>query len=283
MQTSEDIILKSGYAQLAVKRYARPEAETVVLLHGGPGVPDEMTEVREFLAEYLQVITFDQRGTGPDKCGRCTFSMAEYMDDINCITANFSLDRFHLFGHSWGGLYAQLYAREFPGKIASLFLCSPGSGTGNIWRQTEKEVYRYNKSRSTIGEWLIMGFNALLGALGSDRAYRRLFRQIIINYHKGYNVPPPDPDKLAKINSRVAMETRRNIKHHPVLEIFGKTSYPVMITYGESDAYGDSKVHVYKRFPQASRAIIPDCGHTPWKHNWNYFKKILGEFYGIPS
>jgi proline iminopeptidase len=279
-QLPENIVLHSGNATLAVRLYAKPGAETVILLHGGPGVPDEMTEIREFLAERLQVITFDQRGTGQDKCIGCAFSIPEYIEDINSIAAFFKLEVFHLFGHSWGGLYAQLYAREFPGRIRSLFLCSPGSGTGKIWSQTEKEVFRYNRSRSTNCEWVLMGINAFLGLLGSNRAYRRLFRQIILNYHKGYNVPPPEPEKLAKINSRAALRTRKAIRQYPPLEVFGKTPYPVMITYGQHDAYGESKKYVFERFPDAKKILIPDCGHTPWKHNWKDFQKILNDFYG---
>lgn len=282
-----DIIISNGYARLTVRLYARSNAETVILLHGGPGVPDEMTEVREFLTQHMQVITFDQRGIGQDICNQCTFSIPEYISDINCIAACFNLDKFHLFGHSWGGLYAQLYAWEYPGRIASLFLCSPGSGTGRIWELTEKEIFRYNQIRSTFGEWLIMGFNALLGMLGSNRAYRRLYRQVIINYHKGFNVPPPEPEKLAGISSRAGNKTRNAIKRYPPLGIFGKTPYPVIITYGQYDAYGESKNHVFNRFPEARTAIIPDCGHTPWKHNMKEFQRILHEFYhtnvvGVP-
>jgi proline iminopeptidase len=279
-QMAEIITIANGNARLAVKCYARPASETVLLLHGGPGVPDEMTEVKEFLTEHMQVITFDQRGTGSDKCRKCTFSISEYISDINCLAAFFKLDNFHLFGHSWGGLYAQVYAYKFPEKIASLFLCSPASGTGKkIWSLTEKEVFAYNRSRSTNSEWMMMGLNSLLGLLGSNRAYQRLFKQVIINYHKGYNVAPPEPEKLAKINSRAANKTRRAIKQYPPLKIVGKTAYPVIITYGQDDAYGKSKEYVFERFPFANTIFIPNCGHTPWKHNLPEFKKILNDFY----
>ena len=279
-QTPEIITLRSGNAHLETRLYPRSSSETVILLHGGPGVPDEMTEVREFLTGYLQVITFDQRGTGTVKCRECTFSIADYISDINCIASYAGLDRFHLFGHSWGGLYAQLYAMKHPERIISLFLCSPVSGTGRVWNQSEKEVFRYNLSRSTPGEMIRMALNAMLGLLGSDKAYRRLFRQIILNYHKGYNVPPPEPEKLVKINSRAANKTRRAIKRYSPLPVFGTTPYPVMITYGEFDAYGESKKQVYERFSGAASAIIPNCGHTPWKHNPGEFKKVLKDFYG---
>ena len=278
-ETVNTFLIASGTANLTVRQYMRPGSPTVILLHGGPGVPDEMAEVREFLVDYMQVITFDQRGTGNDPCTMCTFSMTDYIQDINNIASYFNLEKFYLFGHSWGGLYAQLYAKEFPSRIAGMFLCSPGSGTGNAWKQAENEVFRYNWRRSTLWEFAGMALNSFLGILGDSNAYRRLFRQIIVNYHKGYNVPPPEPEKLAGINSRAANKTRSAIIIHPPLGYFGKTTFPVMITYGQFDAYGESKNYVLERFPHAQIRIVPDCGHTPWKHNWNAFKPILSDFF----
>jgi proline iminopeptidase len=281
-QIAEISIIQSGNASLAVKCYPNPGAETVILLHGGPGVPDEMTEVREILSPAMQVITFDQRGTGNNTCRKCTYAMPEYLQDINSLASHFSLDTFHLFGHSWGGLYAQLYARTFPERIRSLFLCSPASGCGReIWNLTEKEVFQYNRSRSTRLQWIGMGLNSLLGMLGSDRACRRLFRQVIMNYHKGFGVAAPEEEKLAKINAYPVNKTRHQIIAHDPLPDFGPTPYPVIITYGDQDAYGKSREFVYTRFPQASFKIIPHCGHTPWKHNLPEFAKILSSFYKI--
>jgi proline iminopeptidase len=278
----EEFILHSGNAILSGKLYPKKDADTVILLHGGPGVPDEMTEVREALTSLMQVIIFDQRGTGRSMCRDCSYSIPEYTGDINHIADHFRLKKIHLFGHSWGGLYAQLYAHDFPGRIASLFLCSPASGTGKkIWGLNEKEVLDYNRKRTTHIEWMLMGLNYLLGWLGSSSAYRRLYRQVILNYHKGYNVEPPGPEKLSGINSRAGNRTRRAIKHYPPLGVFGKTAYPVIITYGQYDAYGNSKDYVPERFPYATVVEIPDCGHTPWKHNPIAFNRIVSDFYSL--
>ncbi len=97
----------------------------MILLHGGPGVPDEMTEVRETLSRKYQVITFDQRGTGKGDHRNCTYTMADYLQDINNLAGFFKLTAFHLFGHSWGGLYAQLYADENPGEDTEPFPVQP--------------------------------------------------------------------------------------------------------------------------------------------------------------
>jgi proline iminopeptidase len=280
IQIPENVAIQSGNIILSAKLYKKAGAETVILLHGGPGVPDEMTEVRELLTEYCQVITFEQRGTGNILHNRCSFTVQDYISDIKHIADFFNLEKFHLFGHSWGGLYAQIYAQEFPGNILSLFLCSPASGTGKkIWEMTENEIVKYNRNRSTNREWICMGINSLFGLLGSSKAYRRLFRQVIINYHKGFHVTLPESEKLAKINARSMNKTRRSIKHYPPLKIFGKTSFPVIITYGQYDAYGQSKEFVFERFPYAQCVTIPDCGHTPWKHNKPAFDKILKDFY----
>ena len=274
------VSLQSGNALLNVRLYPNPGRETVILLHGGPGVPDEMTEVRETLQPFMQVISFDQRGTGPGDHRNCTYRIEDYLLDISAIGAFFGLSRFSLLGHSWGGLYAQLYAAAHPEKIARLFLCSPASGCGAaIWKMTEREVLAYNRARATLAEWVGMGVNSLLGSLGSNRAVRRLFRQVIINYNKGFNVPPPEPEKLQKINAGPVTQTRREIKAHPPLRPFGQTTYPVIITYGASDAYGISRDLVKERFPFARYETIPDCGHTPWKHNPEVFLDILTGFF----
>jgi proline iminopeptidase len=273
------INIPSGNAVLKVCFYPKPQAPTIILLHGGPGVPDDMTEIRDWLCQRMQVINFDQRGTGEDVYTGCTFTMDDFVSDLNTLAAYFNLEQFHLFGHSWGGLYAQIYAMYHPQRILSLFLCSPASGTGNQWKITEKEIFRYNLSRSSVWEILGMAFYTVMGMTGYKTAYRRLFRQIIINYHKGYAVDPPDEEKLKRINSRAGLYTRRQIKKYAELPDFGVTPYPVMITYGQFDAYGASREFVLRRFKYATTTIIPKSGHTPWKHNWPGFLSVLEQFY----
>jgi len=278
----ETFTIHSGSCSIEARLYPITGAETVILLHGGPGVPADMTEVREILNQKYQVITFDQRGTGTGDHRKCTYMIPDYLQDVNNLAGFFSLPAFHLFGHSWGGLYAQLYASENTERILSLFLCSPASGCGPVvWKMTEREVLQYNRMRSTRLEWLGMGFNSLLGILGSNMACRRLFRQVIINYHKGYHVEPPEPEKLAKINAAPVNRTRPFIVAHSPLRSFGHTSYPVIITYGDNDAYGTSRKFIYERFPGARLEVIPNCGHTPWKHNPKVFLNLLKDFYSI--
>lgn len=278
----ETINILNRSANLLVKRYARPGADTIILIHGGPGVPDEFTEARDYLINYFQVITFEQRGTGIAKCRGITFTIEDYLEDINAIADKFHLHNYHLLGHSWGGLYAQLYAQKYPDRIKSLFLCSPASGTGDeIWRHTEKEAFEFQHSKATTFEWMMMGVYTILGWLGCRKAYQLLVRQVIINYNKGYPVGPPDKEKLAKIKPVAIMKTRASIINYPQLEHFGRTPYPVIVTFGAYDIYKKSKEYTINRLPFAHVVTIPDCGHTPWKHNFPEFRKILAQFYAL--
>lgn len=139
--------------------YPNPSKETVLLLHGGPGFPSDLQEVAENLQEDFQVITFHQRGTKKSPYKSRDYSMKAYNSDIEAIRNFYRLDNFHLWGHSWGGLYAQIYAERHPANLLSLFLCYPGSGTGRKWKQTEKEVMQLNRHKCTSWQWLKMGWN----------------------------------------------------------------------------------------------------------------------------
>lgn len=271
--------IKNGKTILNVKVYPKINSETIILLHGGPGVPDDMIEVVEQLKGKYQIITFEQRGVGLSKCKNCSFTMNDYVSDIDTITKKLNIEKFHLFGHSWGGLYAQIYAMERPEKIESLFLCSPSSGTNQVWKKTEKEVMLFNQKSTTSAEWLKMGWNSLLGKLGNDKAYRKLFKQVLINYNKEFVEIDISNDFLSKIVSQPINKTRKEIIRYKSITKFRNPKFPVMITYGDNDIYGESKAHLIKNFPTAKLEIIENCGHIPWKHNPTKFNEILNQFY----
>lgn len=277
----QNIKMINQQATLNVNVYNEEAEEAIILLHGGPGTPIGMEDLGEFFKSKFRVITFDQRGTALSPCNNCDYSMEAYTNDINHIAEYFSLEKFHLLGHSWGGVYAQVYAQKHPEKIRSLFLCSPGSGTGQAWKQTEKEVMQFNKSVTTRGQWYKMGWHSLLGALGSNKAYQKLFTQVVNNYHVGHQVAVEGTaTDFSKITSDPINKTRKNILNYPALEKMPNTDFPVLITFGSNDIYGKSKQLTVERYPDATTVIIPASGHMPWKHNPDFFEEIIAKFYG---
>lgn len=261
--------------------YSPHKDKTIFLLHGGPGVPDEMQEVVNCLSNSYRVILFEQRGVGLSECKNCGFTMEDYISDLDAIANHFEIKQFHLFGHSWGGLYAQIYAEQQMEKIESLFLCSSSSGTNQIWKKTEKEVLQFNKNATSALGWLRMGWNSLLGMLGSSKAYQRMFLQVLKNYHSGYGSITLDKKLLEGVHAAPINKTRKEIIKYKPLSVLDHPDFPIIITYGDHDIYGDSKNELIKRYPIAKVNVIEKSGHIPWKHNPIRFKKILTDFYHL--
>lgn len=278
----DTLLIQSKNAKLFTVIYRKQNAETVILLHGGPGVPMDDSPIAEQLLQKYQVITFEQRGTGRSPTAEATYSIEEYLDDLNVIADHFGVEKFHLFGHSWGGLYAQIYVEKNSKRVLSLFLSSPSSGTGEIWKQTEREVMAFNKEHSGFWGWLKMGMNSLFGMLGSDPAYQYLFKQVLENYNKDFDSTFVATGEMVKnVRAGPINKTRPHIVAYPLLTEAIDYRFPIMVTYGEKDIYGESKQHVKNRFPKATFLEIENAGHIAWRHNPEKFNKILAEFYGI--
>ena len=259
--------------------YPDPQKETIILLHGGPGFPDDLEEVAEFLKSSFQIITFHQRGTRKSPCLSGDYSMSAYISDIDIVAKFYGLSKFHLLGHSWGGLYAQIYADKNGDRLLSLFLCSPGSGTGVQWRQTENEVMHFNRSKCTTWQWSKMGMNNLAGMLGSDKGYQKLFRQVLKNYNSDFGGSNNSGPGLDNIRAEPVNRSRPEILKYPLLAKQENPNFRISIVYGDQDIYQTSKDYVIDRHPTAEKSTIKNCGHLPWLHNPEDFKKILLKHY----
>jgi len=242
-----------------------------------------MKELVDILAAKFQVINFQQRGTGESSNPTKDYSMEAYISDIQAIADHLKLNKFHLLGHSWGGLYAQIYAQAHPERLHTLFLCSPSSGTNTVWSETENEVLAYNQAHTTMWEFLKMGIYSLMGAFGYDWAYQSLFVLVLTAYHRDHNPElVMDPAAFEPVKADPINLTRPNIVAYNALPNLVDTApYRIMLTYGNVDIYGPSREKSLARYPTATQEIIKDCGHIPWIHNPSRFEELLKSFYTL--
>lgn len=122
----------SGGHSLYVEESGNPEGIPVLFVHGGPGAGCESTSRRFFDAERFRIILFDQRG-----CGRSTplaslenNTTADLLEDMEKIRVFFGIERWMLFGGSWGATLSLVYAQCYPQRVLALvlrgvFLCRP--------------------------------------------------------------------------------------------------------------------------------------------------------------
>ena len=104
----------------------------VVFIHGGPGAGCDALSRRFFDPNLYRIVTFDQRG-----CGRSTphasldnNSTWDLVADLERIREHLGIDKWVLFGGSWGSTLALAYAQTHPERVHALllrgiFLCRP--------------------------------------------------------------------------------------------------------------------------------------------------------------
>ena len=118
--------------ELFVEESGNPDGIPVLVVHGGPGGGCEDYHRRFFDAERYRIILMDQRGAGRSRplaefVGNTTQNL---VDDIETVRTFLGVDRWILFGGSWGSTLSLVYAQSHPDRVLGLvlrgiFLCRP--------------------------------------------------------------------------------------------------------------------------------------------------------------
>lgn len=109
----------------------RTRKPPVVMLHGGPGLPDYLGDVAPVIADLAPVYRYDQRGTGQSRWqGR--HSLARHVDDLAELLDVWDAPEAVLIGHSYGTDLASRFCLAHSDRVAALLLlCGPFVGA---WR-----------------------------------------------------------------------------------------------------------------------------------------------------
>lgn len=101
-----------------------PDGVPIVLLHGGPGAGATPTHRRFFDPDHYRIVIFDQRGSGRSHpLGSLERNTTKnLLGDIEMLRKHLNIERWHIFGGSWGSTLALLYANQNPGRCLSLIL-----------------------------------------------------------------------------------------------------------------------------------------------------------------
>jgi len=118
--------------ELFVEESGNPDGIPVLVVHGGPGGGCEDYHRRFFDAERYRIILMDQRGAGRSRplaefVGNTTQNL---VDDMETVRTFLGVDRWILFGGSWGATLSLVYSQSHPDRVLGLvlrgiFLCRP--------------------------------------------------------------------------------------------------------------------------------------------------------------
>jgi proline iminopeptidase len=109
----------------------RADGVPIVFLHGGPGAGTMPVHRRFFDPDHYRIILYDQRGAGRSTplASVTANTTDDLVADLELLRTHLSIERWHLFGGSWGSTLALTYAQAFPDRclgmvLRGVFTCS---------------------------------------------------------------------------------------------------------------------------------------------------------------
>lgn len=109
---------------LYVEECGNPEGLPIIFLHGGPGAGCSPDNRRFFDPSLFRIILFDQRGAGQSTPfaeleGNTTQNL---VSDMEAIRTYLKIEKWVLFGGSWGSTLALVYAETYPERVLNMVL-----------------------------------------------------------------------------------------------------------------------------------------------------------------
>ena len=120
----EGFLAVSDVHRLYFEECGNPKGKPVVFLHGGPGGSTSPKHRQFFDPRHYRIVLFDQRG-----CGQSTPHASldanttwDLVNDIERLREHLGIERWQVFGGSWGSTLALAYAQRHPERVTVLVL-----------------------------------------------------------------------------------------------------------------------------------------------------------------
>ncbi|MBF6175582.1 prolyl aminopeptidase [Nocardia blacklockiae] len=268
-----------------------PDGKPVVFLHGGPGGGIAPFHRQFFDPRAYRIVLFDQRG-----CGRSTPHVADgasletnttwhLVADIERLRTHLGIERWQVFGGSWGSTLALAYAQTHPDRVTELVL-------RGIFLLRRKEIdWFYNGLAGYVypDEWekflavvpepdrrgdLVSAYHRLLHS--PDPAVATAAAVAWSSWEGATSSLLPHPERIAETaEHRFALAFARIENHYFVhggflddgqllRDIDRIAHIPGVIVQGRHDIVcpAVSAWDLHRAWPNSTLHIVPDAGHA---------------------
>jgi len=268
------------------ERSGNPNGKKILIIHGGPGGGSQPRYRRYFNPEKFDIIQFDQRGCGLSK----PFSelkentTLDLIKDIEKLREKLKIDKWHLFGGSWGSTLSLIYAIENPSRVLSLtlrgiFLCRSFELSW-FYQYGASEIFpdEYEKYISVIPETsrdnLIKAFYEYLTSENielrkkASMAWTRWELSTSHLYKKEITMNPDSENSFSDAFARIECHYFINnifLDDNYILKNINKIELiPTTIIQGRYDVVCPvrSAWDLHKKLKNSKLIIVPDSGHS---------------------
>ena len=116
--------LNDDQHQVYFEQCGNPDGKPAIFLHGGPGGGGSEDVRRFFNPDLYRIIVFDQRGCGRSKPHGCLENNTTWhlVSDIENLREKLGIEKWLVFGGSWGSTLSLAYAQAHPKSVSELVL-----------------------------------------------------------------------------------------------------------------------------------------------------------------
>jgi proline iminopeptidase len=283
------ILEVDGSHRLYYEECGNPDGKPVVFLHGGPGGGCTPAMRQFWNPESYRIILFDQRGAGRSTPHASLEKNTTWdlVEDIEVLRATLEVDKWQVFGGSWGSTLALAYSQAHPDRVTEIVL-------RGIFMLRRKEIdwfYQHGASELFPDRWQcylepIPGtergdlLNAYYRRLTSDDSETRLAAAKAWSIWEGTTstLMPNDKiaaefgvDEMALALARIECHYFVNggfMDENQLLDNVDRIrNIPAVIVQGRYDVVCPvvSAWELAEAWPEADLRIVPDAGHAAFE------------------
>jgi proline iminopeptidase len=264
--------------------YGNKNGKAVLVVHGGPGAGCGEFVLSLFDLEFYRVILLDQRGAGKSTPAASIEENTTWdlVEDLEKLKLHLKIDKWLLFGGSWGTTLSLLYAQSYPESCLGLILRGVFLGTKqekqNLWygmRETYPEYW--DEMTSILPQDKIEDLPKAFLELTTNNDYAtqikasRAFMQYDLKAGAIFDQDISDElndDQLILAITRIFSYYSVNnffIRENQILENINRISHlPLIIVHGRHDNICKpiSAYRLHKSWPGSKLYIVQDGAHS---------------------
>jgi proline iminopeptidase len=265
-----------------------PRGVPVVFLHGGPGAGASAVHRQFFDPAFYRIVVYDQRGAGRSTPLGCleNNTTPKLVEDLEKLREHLGIERWLVFGGSWGSTLGLAYAEHHPQRclglvLRGIFLCRQSEIDWFLYglRQIFPEAWRTFAGyipEAERGDLLSAYYKRLTDP---DAAVHMPAARSWSVYEGSCSTLLPNPALVADFASdRVALGLARIEAHYFKNDIFLPEDFllanaaklakvPGIIVQGRYDIVcpAVSADDLHQAWPQAAYEIVADAGHSAFE------------------